>query len=187
MTENSNLFLTTDRFTKCSVSSREIKVNKLSCYSCENCISVEFDNCLKANEVRLIRENGDSTDEIDDEPEEEYELKNLISRGCIFVVLADDQHDDYFLVKSWGKSQTLAESRTDKWGAYFDAGCEVIRGLYFEKKCVKSSCIEYKLLKGKTVLVPAVSVRYICSDLNISDGILQMPENVHLEILENLE
>lgn len=51
---------------------------------------------------------------------------------------------------------------------------------------VEGGLIKSKLLKHKTALVPAVSTRYLCQDLDVhDDGIFTMPEDTQLAIIDS--
>jgi hypothetical protein len=62
-------------------------------------------------------------------------------------------------------------------------GTEVFRGLYYD--CNQTNPLKYKLVTRKTAMVPAVSVVYICSEMNANNDIV-LPESLHLDILESL-
>ena len=62
-------------------------------------------------------------------------------------------------------------------------GTEVFRGLYYD--CDQTNSLKYKLVTRKTAMVPAVSVVYICSEMNANNDI-ELPESLHLDILESL-
>ncbi|CAC5405733.1 unnamed protein product [Mytilus coruscus] len=106
-------------------------------------------------------------EETDFEAEDETAIKDLVNRGCIIAVVADDPNDDYFLLKASGKTQILNVDSTDKWAAHFRKSIEIIRGLYFDKLTVEDGVIKFKLLQRKTALVQAISTRFICIDLKI--------------------
>ncbi|CAG2192156.1 unnamed protein product [Mytilus edulis] len=169
-----------------------ISVKKLSCYSCDSCINGNYSHCQNCHitgterKITMTRED-ELNRENDIEDEDETEIKDLVNRGCIIAVVADDPNDDYFLLKASGKAQVLSVDTTDKWGAHFLKGSEIIRGLYFNKLTVEDGMVKFKLLQRKTALVPAVSTRFICMDLDTSnEGILTMPEDTHLAIIDSL-
>ncbi|CAG2219360.1 unnamed protein product [Mytilus edulis] len=169
-----------------------ISVKKLSCYSCDSCINGNYSHCQNCHitgterKITMTRED-ELNRENDFEDEDETEIKDLVNRGCIIAVVVDDPNDDDFLLKASGKAQVLSVDTTDKWGAHFLKGSEIIRGLYFNKLTVEDGMVKFKLLQRKTALVPAVSTRFICMELNISnEGILTMPEDTNLAIIDSL-
>ena len=62
-------------------------------------------------------------------------------------------------------------------------GTEVFSELYYD--CDQTNSLKYKLVTRKTAMVPAVSVVYICSEMNANNDI-ELPESLHLDILESL-
>jgi len=62
-------------------------------------------------------------------------------------------------------------------------GTEVFSELYYDRD--QTNPFKYKLVTRKTAIVPAVSVVYICSEMNANNDIV-LPESLHLDILESL-
>ena len=62
-------------------------------------------------------------------------------------------------------------------------GTDVFSGLYYD--CDQTNSLQYKLMTRKTAMVPAVSVVYICSEMNANNDIVLL-ESLHLDILESL-
>ena len=62
-------------------------------------------------------------------------------------------------------------------------GTKAFSGLYYDRD--QTNPLEYKLVTRKTAIVPAVSIVYICSEMNANNDIV-LPESLHLDILESL-
>ena len=62
-------------------------------------------------------------------------------------------------------------------------GTKAFSGLYYDRD--ETNPLEYKLVTRKTAIVPAVSIIYICSEMNANNDIV-LPESIHLDILESL-
>ncbi|CAC5411409.1 unnamed protein product [Mytilus coruscus] len=132
-------------------------------------------------ENRKIHQESED-EEIADEIEQLYEL---VSTGTIFAVKADDVNQLYYLVKANKQMTVLRKESTDKWGITYLPGTKVIHGYYFGM--VNDNPLEQKLIK-RIPAVPALSVVYVCSELEISgDGTIHIDNSLHRSILRCLD
>ena len=130
----------------------------------------------------MVKESevNESDDERDDE---EADICDLVSSGTILAIKADDNDYPYYLVRASKHPTVLRKTATYKWGVSYHQGTKVIHGYYFDHNPLK-----LKLLKRITAIVPALSVIYICSDVDIDDnGVVNLNESLHGRILRCLD
>ena len=75
---------------------------------------------------------------------------------------------------------TLSKDSTDSWGVTLERGTEVFSGLYYDRD--QTNPLKYQLVARKTTIIPAVSVVYICSEMNANNGIV-LPETLCLVLI----
>lgn len=114
----------------------------------------------------------------------EQSLSELVSKGHVIAVYADDPDHDYYLLKVHEPVHMLDSEKTDSWGSTLPAGIEVITGLYYDNK--KQNPLSYKLVPRRRAVVPASAVVYICSELDAKINIA-LDEGVHLNILHAID
>ena len=106
----------------------------------------------------------DAADDLEDDTEDVcVHIKDQVEENFIIAVLAADDIQPYYVLKTSGPVETLAHDSTDDFGASFRMGDEVISGLYFD--CTKSNKLKYRLIPKKRAIVPALSVKYIFTDV----------------------
>ena len=176
----------------CSSISKMVKIRRLSCYSCDNCLNCDYENCLNDHQIgtsiniKLCKENEQQETQEDDTIDEEQPIYDLVSGGVIFVVKADDEDQPYYLVKATKQAVTLRKETTDKWGITFLPGTKVLNGYYFG--IVNDNPLEQRLIRRIPAMVPAASVIYICSELELdADGIIKIDDTLHGRILRCLD
>ncbi|CAC5359116.1 unnamed protein product [Mytilus coruscus] len=81
-----------------------ISVKRLSCYSCDSCLNGNYSSCQNCHIIGMKRritmtKKDEPNRETDFEAEDETEIKDLVNRGCIIAVVADDPNNDYFFVE----------------------------------------------------------------------------------------
>uniref|UniRef100_K1P5G4 Uncharacterized protein n=1 Tax=Magallana gigas TaxID=29159 RepID=K1P5G4_MAGGI len=127
----------------------------------------------------MVKETNNTFDV--EEDDEEVPLSEMVSKGQVIAVYADDPDHDYFLLKVQEAIQTLNSESTDAWGSTLPAGIKVITGLYYDNINNKN-LLSYKLIPRRRAVVPASAVVYICSEIDARAKIV-LDECVHLNIL----
>ncbi|XP_062578884.1 uncharacterized protein LOC134240823 [Saccostrea cucullata] len=166
-------------------------VRYLSCYDCEECLEGNVTNCTNTDflgtptstifspEMR----SHDINDAVD-ETNEYHPLSELVSKGCILALLSEES--DYYLFKASSKSTVLEQDETDKWGASYKSGDEVLRGKYFIQS--KENPLKFKIHQKKSAIVPVKSILYMFSknELPINGNEIILSEDTHLSILQSV-
>lgn len=132
-----------------------------------------------------LNESDDDSDD-DERDDEEADICDLVSSGTILAVKADDNDYPYYLVRASKHSTVLRKTATDKWGVSYHQGTKVIHSYYFDT--IDHNPLKLKLLKRIPAIVPALSVIYICSEVDIDDnGVVNLNESLHGRILRCLD
>ncbi|CAG2227095.1 unnamed protein product [Mytilus edulis] len=174
----------------------EIFVRKLSCYSCQSCIVGNYSTCMNDaqlgtyNKIKMVKESehndSDADSNKDEGVDDETNICDFVSNGTIFAVKADDTDCPYYILRASKDPLILRKTATDKWGASYHHGNKVIHGYYFNT--VDNNPFKLKLLKRIPAIVPALSVIYICSEVDIDDnGLINLNESLHGRILRCLD
>ena len=171
----------------------KIKTRNLSCYTCQQCITGNYDFCENDHQIgskrpiTLSKQSGAVAALNNDELEEEQmEIKDLVNSGNIIALRAEDEKYPYYLLKATSSSQVITSCKKDKWGQEFSAGSEVVTGFYYDQ-IDKTNPFRLRLLKRIPAVVPSRSVVYICSELNTNEDILDISEYLHRRILKSIE
>lgn len=165
-------------------SSPHIIIRELSCF-CEKCSLQIYHECVNVQKIgqvqhhEMVKETNNTFDV--EEDDEEAPLSEMVSKGQVIAVYADDPDHDYFLLKVQEAIQTLNSESTDAWGSTLPAGIKVITGLYYDNINNKN-LLSYKLIPRRRAVVPASAVVYICSEIDARANIV-LDECVHLNIL----
>ncbi|CAC5393263.1 unnamed protein product [Mytilus coruscus] len=156
----------------------EIFVRKLSCYSCQSCIVGNYSTCMNDaqlgtyNKIKMVKESEHNDSDADSDNDEgvgdETNICDFVSKGTIFAVKADDTDCPYYILRASKDPIILRKTATDKWGASYYQGNKVIHGYYFNT--IDNNSFKLKLLKRIPAIVPALSVIYICSEVDIDDN-----------------
>lgn len=126
----------------------------------------------------MVNEQSITSDTVAAEPDDKDDsLTELVFKGQVIVVYADDTDHDYYLLET---VHALESETTDSWGATLPAGIQVITGLYYNNN--KQNPLSYKLVSRTRAVVPASAAVYICSELDAKPNIV-LQEDVHLNIL----
>ncbi|CAC5361813.1 unnamed protein product [Mytilus coruscus] len=131
--------------------SATVEIRKLSCYTFENCLNTDYNDCLNVDQIgnfsilKMIKENADQESEDEEIAYEIEQLYELVSTGTIFAVKADDVNRPYYLVKANKQMTVLRKESTDKWGITYLPGTKVIHEYYFGM--VNDNPLEQKLIK----------------------------------------
>ncbi|KAJ8306857.1 hypothetical protein KUTeg_014941, partial [Tegillarca granosa] len=166
----------------------ELLTRQLSCYSCGNCTEPDTDsrNCenkwLGSTAVVCMVKDGSRNPVAVDE-ENEVEMRDLITPGCVVAVYTDDEDKDYYMIQVKAGPEILTKPVKDYWGAEFTQGQDIIRGLYYDNNT--DNLFQYKLLRNKPAAIPTLSVRYILSTKTKDRFCIS--EDEHLDILAALE
>ncbi|CAG2227048.1 unnamed protein product [Mytilus edulis] len=174
----------------------EIFVRKLSCYSCQSCIVGNYSTCMNDaqlgtyNKIKMVKESehndSDADSNNDEGVDDETNICDFVSNGTIFAVKADDTDCPYYILRASKDPIILRKTATDKWGASYHQGNKVIHGYYFNT--IDNNPFKLKLLKRIPAIVPALSVIYICSEVDIDDnGLINLNESLHGRILRCLD
>ncbi|XP_071153191.1 uncharacterized protein [Mytilus edulis] len=131
-----------------STSPRNVLVRDLSCYDCSNCPD-EYNACTSEagifRKYKLCHET-ELTERLIANSDENTFIE-LIQPGFILAVFTDDPGEDYYILKCLSDVKKLNQSTFDDWGNTFQAGVQLIEGLYFDKLCVNGNNIQFKLIK----------------------------------------
>lgn len=103
-------------------------------------------------------------------------LKSEVSSGTILAVKADDNDYPYYLVRASKHPTVLRKTATDK------SGYQGYTRLLLDT--IDYNPLKLKLLKRVPAIVPALSIIYICSEIDIDDnGVVNLNESLHGRIL----
>ena len=169
----------------------KIGLRFLSCYECEQCVYGDTSHCKNKNivgetkAVTCLRLNTKSRSQEECITEIRPGLSEMVNRGTIFAVVADDPNYEYYLIRADTGQYVLDRDETDSWGAKWNAGTSVIKGKYFQNN--PAAPLKYKLVKEHVALVPALSVIFILETQSASRLFWNMPEDDHLKILQLID
>jgi hypothetical protein len=90
-------------------------------------------------------------------------IENIVEKGMVVAVLADDPNYDYYLLKLTTGPVTIEQRFSDSWGGTFDRGSKIVRGLYHDR--VQSKPFLFKLIPRKTAACYSAAIRFICAEL----------------------
>jgi hypothetical protein len=111
-------------------------------------------------------------------------IENIVEKGMVVAVLADDPHYDYSLLKLTIGPETIEQKCSDSWGRTFDLWfTKIVRGLYYDM--VQSKPFLFKLIPRKTAACYSAAILFICAELE--GDIITVPEELHLDILQSLQ
>lgn len=80
----------------------------------------------------MVNEPSITSDTIAAEPDDKDDsLAELVFKGQVIAVDADDTDHDYYLWKVQETVHALESETTDSWGATLPTGIQVITGLYY--------------------------------------------------------
>ena len=92
-------------------------VSDLSCYTCDQCISSNYDSYLsfRSRPVKVIRElcTEDSSSSDDHTFNSGETLSDLITSDTIIAVVAEDDESDFYLMKTVAEPEILSKNVTD--------------------------------------------------------------------------
>lgn len=142
------------------------------------------------NKIKMVKESehndSDADSNNDEGVDDETNICDFVSNGTIFAVKADDTDCPYYILRASKDPIILRKTATDKWGASYHQGNKVIHGYYFNT--IDNNPFKLKLLKRIPAIVPALSVIYICSEVDIDDnGLINLNESLHGRILRCLD
>ncbi|XP_033753369.1 uncharacterized protein LOC117336823 [Pecten maximus] len=164
-------------------------IRNLSCYSCDECIEGNYGSCVnqhvgKTTTANISRENvNDAEVDVDDTEEEPHGLLDLCQPGSILAVYTDDPNEDFYLFRAESPPEKLKRKTKDSWGATFEKGHEIIRGVYFEATNVD---FRYRLLNDRHAVVPSCSVRHILMNASMTNKTLVISKTDNEEILASM-
>ena len=133
----------------------------------------------QAGPYHLVPENEEEAQK--DSNQDVNNFEDLVQPGIILAVYKDDPGEDYYLVKSLSHVQTVTTTSGNDWGNQYLTGTKVVEGLYFDK--IKGSKFDYKIIKGRKVMIPLLSIRFICIGGETRCGKFVLNEELHREIL----
>ena len=134
----------------------------MSCYTCENCINGNYNNC-KNNAIGGI--------------------KVTIPEGTILAVYTDESDSNYYLFRASSCPQVLTKDTTDDCGITYGKGSKIVHG-YFDPT---RKLLSFKLLDKKRSIISVASIIYISPILQCLNGALNLTETTHLDILSVLD
>jgi hypothetical protein len=80
--------------------------------------------------------------------------------------------------------ETLSTTEKDRWGVEYPSGFQIFRGYYYDNS--RKDPIAYKLIQRKPAIVPALSLLFICGDVEAKNKVT-ISEETHLNILSVLD
>ena len=119
-------------------------------------------------------------------------IKQLATKDAIVAIAAADRGEDYYLLQVTGEGpEVITAEESDDWGASYPPGAEIIRGHFLVRKRTRLPPYHYQLNVEKTAAVYAATMRFICPELCVSDisatpPVYEIPEALHMDILESL-
>ncbi|CAG2219783.1 unnamed protein product [Mytilus edulis] len=90
----------------------ELMVTDLSCYTCDQCVSANYELCRNfrfrgnSRPVKIVREQSTENHAVEENNIGDS-LLDSISNGTIIAVLADDDDSDFYLMKTLGEPDIL--------------------------------------------------------------------------------
>ena len=173
----------------CTLSSR-----CLSCY-CDPCLDCNYKACENSNYVSgweeqdLEQEEGHHRTAVtrSDVSTTIEVIKDLAAKHAIVAIASADRGEDYYLLQVTSDGPEVLEAEeSDQWGASYPPGSEVMRGWFLIGNTRGKPPYKYKKNVQKQAIVYAATIRYICPELNENEHIYDIPEELHLDILESL-
>lgn len=163
-----------------------IKLRELSCYSCDECLNGNISQCNNAVHIgplRTVAMQRESHGQVThDEEQPNDDMVSLLQKNDIIAVYTADEKCDYYVMKVVNPKQTLKSTFNDDWENKFAAGTDVVRGLYFDK----TASLTYKLVPKKIACIYSAAVCYNLTDATLSNNILRLSEQIHLDILSSI-
>ena len=80
--------------------------------------------------------------------------------------------------------ETLSMTEKDSWGVEYPSGFQIFRGYYYDNS--RKDPLTYKLIQRKPAIVPALSLLFICADVEAKNKVT-ISEETHLNILSVLD
>ena len=80
--------------------------------------------------------------------------------------------------------ETLSTTEKDSWGVEYPSGFQIFRGYYYDNS--RKDPLAYKLIQRKPAIVPALSLLFICGDVEAKNKVT-ISEETHLNILSVLD
>ncbi len=174
----------------------KLLIRKRSCY-CDHCIVKDYDNCTNKDmvdswvehEMTKVSEPSERITRSDvgaEDAEHVAGLTELVQKGSIIAIAADDPAHDYYLLKvtSDGAEQLKANT-TDAYGNSFLQNTFVFKGNFFDAENRLDNV--YKLTTKHRAICYVETVRYIASDIeSLKKGrktLYKIPLQLHEDIL----
>ncbi|CAC5396610.1 unnamed protein product [Mytilus coruscus] len=170
----------------------ELMVSDLSCYTCDQCVSANYELCRNfrfrgnSRPVKIVREHSTENHTVENNNSGDT-LLDLISKGTIIAVVAEDDDSDFDLMKTLGEPEILPTAVTDGWGISFPRGANVVKGYYYD--IVSKRNFSYKLVPKRLAINYSVSARYILTESEItkSENSIKLNEEIHMNVLAALD
>ena len=93
--------------------------------------------------------------------------------------MSESESKEFYMFKCSSK-ETLVCREVDAWGASYEEGTFVLKGLYFEK----INATTYKLICRRRAIAPPHSLLYICTDAQFDQPMLFISEEEVQNIVE---
>ena len=90
-------------------------------------------------------------------------IENIVEKGMVVAVLADDPNYDFHLLKRTIGPDTIEQRFSDSWCGTFARGSKIVRGLYYDR--VQSKPFLFKLIPRKTAACYSAAIHFICPEL----------------------
>ena len=95
-----------------------LAVRNMSCYTCENCITGNYNNC-KNNAIRgkvtipISIDNNRNSRFVQSTENDEYDMADLIAEGTILAMYTVESDSNYYLFRASSCPQVLTKDTTD--------------------------------------------------------------------------
>jgi len=149
-------------------------VRDISCYKCVQCVEGRTDACELTGEIGPPKLQSMITSSY-------VRSVDTMKENDVVAVFTDDPSCDFYLLKVKRGPTVLETEKSDNWGNTFDAGADVVEGLYYDRNGITS--FAYKLVPGKIAIVYSCAVRFVCFGIKASNKIC-LDEAMHRSIVE---
>ena len=149
----------------------------------------DYEHCLHTEHtgqkrlVRLVEEPSNNADN-EDNFERSENTTELVSSDSVVAVKAEDDNVEYYMLKVTSGLETLSTTEKDNWGVECPSGFQIFRGYYYDNS--RKDPLTYKLIQRKPAIVPALSLLFICEDVEAKNKVT-ISEETHLNILSVLD